>query len=186
MADVFAGVPQDHGIDLNGCRAVFQRWLGQDYDLDALDAMLTAAAVERLDGDPLWLLIISGSGNAKTESVQALSGIGAKVVSTITSEGALLSATAKRERRKDATGGLLREIGDRGVLVIKDVTSILSMSRELRGQVLGALREIHDGVMGPQGWHRRRPEPALGRSDSHHRRGHNSLGHPSRRYPSYG
>jgi hypothetical protein len=40
---------------------------------------------------------------------------------------------------------LLREIGDRGVLVIKHVTSILSMSRELRGQVLGALREIHDG-----------------------------------------
>jgi hypothetical protein len=40
---------------------------------------------------------------------------------------------------------LLREIGDRGVLVVKDVTSILSMGRELRGQVLGALREIHDG-----------------------------------------
>jgi hypothetical protein len=97
---------------------------------------------------PLWrgsTVIRSGSGNTKTETVQSLSGIGAIVVSTITSEGALLSATAKRERGKDATGGLLREIGDRGVLVIKDVTSILSMGRELRGQVLGALREIHDG-----------------------------------------
>jgi hypothetical protein len=31
--------------------------------------MLAAAAVERLDGDPLWLLIISGSGNTKTETV---------------------------------------------------------------------------------------------------------------------
>jgi hypothetical protein len=40
---------------------------------------------------------------------------------------------------------LLREIGERGVLVIKDVTSILSMNRDLRTQVLGALREIHDG-----------------------------------------
>jgi hypothetical protein len=125
--------------------AVFQRWLGDDYDLDALDAMLAAAAVERLDGDPLWLLIISGSGNAKTETVQALSGINATVVSAVTSEGALLSATSKRERTKDATGGLLREIGDRGVLVIKDVTSILSMNRDMRGQVLGALREVHDG-----------------------------------------
>jgi hypothetical protein len=32
-----------------------------------------------------------------------------------------------------------------GVLVIKDFTSILSMNRDLRAQVLGALREIHDG-----------------------------------------
>jgi hypothetical protein len=110
MADVFAGVPQDWGADLKEAQEVFKRWFGHDYDLDALDAMLAAAAVERLDGDPLWLLIISGSGNTKTETVQSLSGIGAIVVSTITSEGALLSATAKRERGKDATGGLLREI----------------------------------------------------------------------------
>ena len=43
----------------------------------------------------------------------------------------LLSATAKRHRANDASGGLLRAIGDRGVLMIKDVTSILSMKREL-------------------------------------------------------
>jgi hypothetical protein len=132
-------------ISLEEARDTFTRWLGVDYDTAALDVMLAAAAVERLDGDPLWLLIISGSGNAKTETVQALNGIGAVVVSTIASEGALLSATSKRERSKDATGGLLREIGERGVLVIKDVTSILSMDRTMRGQVLGALREIHDG-----------------------------------------
>jgi DNA primase len=122
-------------VALSKARAIFKRWLGDDYDTDALDA---PAAVERLDGDPVWLLIISGSGNAKTEAVRALSGIDALVVSTITSEGALLSATEKRQKAKDATGGLLREIGGRGVLVIKDFTSILSMNRDLRAQVLGA------------------------------------------------
>jgi hypothetical protein len=132
-------------VALAAARDVFKRWLGKDYDTDALDAMLAAAAVERLDGDPLWLLIISGSGNAKTEAVRALSGIDALVVSTITSEGALLSATEKRQKAKDATGGLLREIGSRGVLVVKDFTSILSMNRDLRAQVIGALREVHDG-----------------------------------------
>lgn len=125
---------------------VFTKWLGEDYDLDGLDATLAAAAVERMDGDPLWLLVISGSGNAKTETVQSLAGSGALLVSTITSEGALLSATSKKEVAKDATGGLLREIGDSGVLVIKDVTSILSMGRDQRAQVLGALREIYDGA----------------------------------------
>ncbi|MFV1504009.1 bifunctional DNA primase/polymerase [Mycobacterium kansasii] len=134
-------------LTLSQAHDVFTRWLGNDYDLDALDAMLAAAAVERFaDGsDPVWLLLISGPGNAKTETVQALDGIGAIVTSAVSSEAALLSATPKRERAKSATGGLLRKLGSRGVLVIKDVTSILSMNRDLRARVLAALREIYDG-----------------------------------------
>ncbi len=124
---------------------VFRKWLGDDYDLDALDVMLAAAAVEQLDGDPLWLLLISGSGNAKTETVQALNGVAAHVVSTIASEGALLSASSRRDKAKNATGGLLRVVGERGILAIKDFTTILSMDRNIRGQVLAALREIYDG-----------------------------------------
>jgi hypothetical protein len=122
-----------------------RRWLGDTYDLDGLDAVLAALAAERLDGDPLWLLLLSGSGNAKTETVQAAAGAGALVTSTITSEGALLSATGKGERANNATGGLLRKLGSRGVLVIKDVTSILSMNRDARAAVLAALREVYDG-----------------------------------------
>ena len=129
---------------IHKCHETFRRWLGDEYDMDALNVVLAAAASQHLDGDPLWLLLISGSGNAKTETVQALAGAGAMVTSTISSEGALLSATSKRERSSTATGGLLRKLGS-GVLVIKDVTSILSMNREVRGQVLGALREVYDG-----------------------------------------
>lgn len=130
---------------LEKAHSVFRHWLGESYDFDALDAVMAAAAVADLDGDPLWLLLVSGSGNAKTETAQALQGAGAHVVSTIASQGALLSATSKRERTADATGGLLRQIGEQGVLVIKDVTSILSMGRELRAEVMAALREIYDG-----------------------------------------
>jgi hypothetical protein len=126
--------------------AIFRRWLGDDYDLVTLDAALAAAAAERLPGDPAWLLIISGPGNAKTETVQALSALdGCQIVSTIASEGALLSATPKKERDRGATGGLLRRIGERGILVVKDVTSILSADRNTRGPVLAALREVYDG-----------------------------------------
>ena len=75
----------------------------------------------------------------------ALGGAGAHVTSTITSEGALISATSKKDASKQATGGLLRKIGDRGVLVIKDFTSILSMNRDSRAAVLAALREVYDG-----------------------------------------
>src|SRR6516164_11283089 len=77
---------------LEQVHAVFRKWLGDDYDIGALNAVLAAAASEQLSGDPAWLLIISGPGNAKTETVQAAGGLGAHVVSTITSEAALLSA----------------------------------------------------------------------------------------------
>lgn len=132
-------------LTLNDAHGVFRSWLGEDYDTDALDVVLAAAAVESLTGDPLWVLLISGSGNAKTETVQALDGAGAIITSTVASEGALLSATPKKERTKDATGGLLRKLEPRGVLVVKDVTSILSMNADSRAQVLGAFREVYDG-----------------------------------------
>jgi hypothetical protein len=132
-------------VSLYECHSVFRRWLGDDYDTDALDAVLATAAAEQLDGDPLWLLVISGPGNAKTETVQALAGAGGLVTSTISSEGALLSGSPRRETTKDATGGLLRRIGDHGLLVVKDVTSILSMNTDTRAALLAAFREIHDG-----------------------------------------
>ena len=132
-------------ITLQAAHATFRKWLGKDYDTDALDLCLVTAAVEKLDGDPLWVLIVGGSGHAKTETVQPFRSVGGIVVSSISSEAALLSATQKRDRAADATGGLLRRLGDRGLLVIKDVTSILSMDHVTRGRVLSALREIYDG-----------------------------------------
>jgi hypothetical protein len=137
--------PPPEPITLDEAHKVFTRWLGEAYDLGALDVVLAAAAVERLGGDPVWLLMVSGSGNAKTETIGALAGAGAHVTSTITSEGALLSASASHETAADATGGLLLKIGSRGILVLKDFTSILSMNRDARASVLAALREVYDG-----------------------------------------
>lgn len=144
---IAAPTPPTAPVNLDDARAVFRRWFGDDYDTAAVDVILATAAVERFtDGsDPLWLLIVGGPGAAKTETVHSLIGTGAVVTSALSSEAALLSATPRRERAKAATGGLLRKLGDRGVLVIKDVTSILSMNRDLRARVLAALREVYDG-----------------------------------------
>ena len=75
---------------------------GPRYDLDAVNMTLAVAAVEKLDGDPVWLLIVSGSGAAKTETIMPLGNCaGAVIVSTISSEGAFLSATGKHDRSAD-------------------------------------------------------------------------------------
>jgi hypothetical protein len=67
------------------------------------------------------------------------------MASSISSEGALLSATPKRDTTKGATGGMLAQIGSRGLLVLKDFTTILSMNRDARAQIIAAFREIADG-----------------------------------------
>lgn len=136
--------PPAEPMDLEHAHDVFRTHLGNEYDLDAMTAVVATAAVNDLDGDPVWILVVSGSGDSKTETVSAL-GNHAIITSTITSEGALLSATSRKEKAADASGGLLRVVGESGVIVLKDFTSILSMGREVRASVLAALREVYDG-----------------------------------------
>lgn len=145
VAEVVALRGTDKSGQLRAVEELYVKWFGEAYDLGCLRCILATAAAENLDGDPPWLLVVGGSGAAKTESIMPLRDVGAVVVSTITGDAALLSGTSKKDRAKDATGGLLCRVGDRGLLVIKDVTSILSMNRDTRAAVLAALREVYDG-----------------------------------------
>src|SRR5262245_3493406 len=43
-------------------------------------------------------------------------------------------------------GGLLRQIGDFGILALKDFGSILSMRPDAKAELLAALRELYDGA----------------------------------------
>lgn len=140
-----SGRLDEPAVALAKAEAVFRRWMGTGYDMGAFRVAVACAAVERMEGDPLWLLLVAGSGFAKTETVGPAVGAGAIVVSDISGPAALLSGTPEKEWGAEATGGLLRKLGRRGVLVIKDFTTILSMSRDKRAEVLGAFREIYDG-----------------------------------------
>ncbi|WP_151526079.1 hypothetical protein [Serinicoccus kebangsaanensis] len=144
--------PDEHPVEsyapapLAAVEELTAQWFGPGYDLDVMRATLAVAAGSLyLDDAPAWLLICSGSGATKSETMAPLADLGAVSASTLTGEAALLSATPANERAADATGGLLDELGPRGLLLLKDVTSILSMNRERRAEVLAALREIHDG-----------------------------------------
>jgi hypothetical protein len=125
--------------------ALFVRWLEMK-DLIPLRAVLAAVAAHRRGGDPCDLMVVGGSGSTKTVLVDALSTVpGVIGCSHITGEAALLSGTSKKERAADATGGLLRQVGSDGILALKDFTTILSMNRDARAQLLAAMREVHDG-----------------------------------------
>jgi hypothetical protein len=129
---------------LRELREVFDRWLYLP-DHGPLLVVLAAVAANRLAGDPVWLLLVAPPGGGKSEILQSLAGLPDVHPCATLTEPALLSGTANRERDADAKGGLLRVIGDRGIVLYKDFGSVLSMHRDARAQVMAALREIYDG-----------------------------------------
>jgi hypothetical protein len=130
--------------DLSTVLAVFQHWLYLP-DTDPVVVVLATAAANRLPGDPAWLQLVGPPGGGKTEIVQSIGGLPEVRDAAVITEASLLSGVPKKERESGAKGGLLRELGAYGILVLKDFGSVLSMHRDQRAQLLAALREIYDG-----------------------------------------
>ena len=124
--------------------AVFRRWLHLP-DPGLVELVLGAVAANRMPGDPVWLLVVGPPGAGKSELLQSVGRLPDVHPAATLTEPALLSGTPKKERSSESKGGLLRVIGDFGILLCKDFGSVLSMHREARSAVLAALREVYDG-----------------------------------------
>src|SRR5262249_46255039 len=106
--------------------AVYEHWLILP-SRTPVYAMLGAAAANYLEGDPVWLGLIGPPSSAKTELLISTRALPEVALSATITEAGLLSGTPKKQYNKGAKGGLLREIGAFGILVLKDFGSILSM-----------------------------------------------------------
>jgi hypothetical protein len=101
---------------------------------------LGTVAANRMPGDPVWTLLVGASSSGKSETVNALDKLPEyHPVSTFTEAG-LISGSM------DGTRGLLMDVGAEGLLVFKDLTTILSKHTSDRDGVLGCLREVYDGA----------------------------------------
>lgn len=118
--------------------------------------LLATYVANVLAGDPVWLLVIAGPSSGKTELLYLLTGLPHTHSAATLTEAGLLSGSPKRDHSKDATGGLLRQVGEFGIILLKDFGSVLSMDkRSSRPPTLAALREMYDGswtrVLGTDG-----------------------------------
>ena len=130
--------PIDEVID------VFGRWLILK-DPTPLYAVFGAVAANLLEGDPVWLGLIAPPSSAKTEILNSLSKLSYVVQASSLSSASFLSATSKKDQDKEATGGLLAQIGEFGIIVMKDFTTMLSMRPEANQEAFAVLREVYDG-----------------------------------------
>lgn len=116
-------------------------------DPQSLYVTMGTMAGNMLTGNPTWLMLVGSSGSGKTMLLKSLRGLPRiRPVASIKGEAALLSGVKAKDRADDATGGILREIGDNGCLIFMDFTSVLSKSREAVTELLGVLRELYDGT----------------------------------------
>jgi bifunctional DNA primase/polymerase-like protein len=108
--------------------AIFDRWLLLP-DPTPIYAMVGAVAANLLPGDPVWLGLIGPPSSAKTELLNSISGLPNVVQAATLTVAGLLSGTPKKQHTGGAKGGLLRQIGDFGIIALKDFGSVLSMPK---------------------------------------------------------
>lgn len=120
----------------------FRKWLYLP-DKGMVYVSLAAVAANHFESDPVWLMSVGPPSGGKTEVIFAIATLPNVHMAATLTEASLLSGTPKKQSVDK--GGLLREIGDFGILCLKDFSSVLSMNRDQRAQLLAALREIYDG-----------------------------------------
>ena len=112
---------------------------------EPLYVVLGTMAGNMLTGQSVWLMLVGPSSGGKTMLLKSLMGVEkTRSVSSIKGEAALLSGVKEKDKASDATGGLLRELGDNGTLIFMDFTSVLSKSREAINELLGITQELYD------------------------------------------
>jgi hypothetical protein len=110
-------------------------------DPTAVLAALGTVAANQLPGDPVWTLLVGPPSSGKTEIIDSLRLVPKAVsVSTVTKASLLSGRTGGRG------GLLLTHFSDgTGLLLVKDLTSILSEAPAARAEILATLREVFDG-----------------------------------------
>jgi hypothetical protein len=141
--------PATNGVDvvsLAGVHEAFGRWLAFPADdarprYDLVDVALAVVIANRMEADPLWLFLVAPPSSGKTEIIRSLGD-----VADVFALSALTPQTfASGFERKGVETSLLPKINGKTV-TMKDFTTVLTMHRDARGEILAQLREIYDGA----------------------------------------
>lgn len=108
-------------------------------------ASVAANRHQPADWDMVWPFLVGPPSCGKSEIIDAFRELpDCHPVSRFTEAG-LLSGSPQRERAADATGGLLHQIGKRGILLVSDFTLVLSQRADRRDDLISLFRDIYTG-----------------------------------------
>lgn len=109
-----------------------------------IDCVLAICLATKLPGDSIWLMIVGAPSTGKTELVNIMNKVPhVHGVSTLT-ENTFLSSMRNANGKENS---LLHRIGAKGMILMKDYTTVVSMRAEKKEQILAQMREIFDGAL---------------------------------------
>jgi hypothetical protein len=112
-------------------------------DADVIDFVLAVYKSNELAGDPLWGHVIDASGGGKTEVLRSLRNRSDTYFLSGLTEKTLISGY-RDPKHPGQDPSLLPKLNGK-VLIIKDLSPLLSMRRESRNVILAQLRDAYDG-----------------------------------------
>jgi len=132
---------------LQKCKQVFNKWLEFDGDDEILDILFAYVLDRKFKGEPLWLWFIVASGAMKSTLFRALR-YGASQytygLDSFTSKSLMSGKPTAQDVKGQTATSFLPKINGK-VLLIKDLTTILSKDDRERNAIFGQLRSIYDG-----------------------------------------
>jgi hypothetical protein len=131
----------EENIDkLNKVRQTFKKWLHMK-DTQTLDTLLAVKMSHRLDGDPIWMMIIGASGGGKSEYLRALLQDGEVKIDDLTTNTFISGYKSKETDELPQFAEQLKN----NLWYIQDMSTFMSKHADERSQILSNMRLIYDG-----------------------------------------
>ena len=128
------------GLSAEEVYAAYRKWLHLPNTL-VLDFMFGTVLANRLPGDPLWGQLVGPSGATKTELLQSLNDAPMIATATSLTPHALISGA----NFSGAGDPSLLPKWNGKVVIIKDLTVLLSMNQIHREEIFSIFRDAYDG-----------------------------------------
>lgn len=110
-------------------------------DLGIIKLLCAAVVAHRLPSQPVWLFLVASSSGGKSELLNGLNNIAnLHQIDSLTTQ-TFISGAKKGSGNEPS---LLLRIQN-GILTIKDFTTLLSMPKDTRSEIMGQLRKVYDG-----------------------------------------
>ncbi|MCC7495899.1 MAG: hypothetical protein IT204_26335 [Fimbriimonadaceae bacterium] len=123
-------------------------------DLEVIRAVVAAFAAHKLNGQPVWLMLVGPPSSMKTTSFEGLKGLSdVHFIDSITPKTFISGQLEDPNKPNPKSPSFLHRAGADFKMVVGDFSTILSMSADKRDSILADLRRLYDGELSKEFGH---------------------------------
>jgi predicted transcriptional regulator len=111
-------------------------------DTKRIDVILATVLSRKMEGIPLWLILVGASGDMKSVQLNAIEDNNTFIMHNLTSK-TIVNGYADKKKHPD----LAPELNNK-VIVIPDMAQILKLPPNEKAELWGQLRDLYDGLAG--------------------------------------